>query len=44
MAHPELLDPELDVRHHLYRIVVQAEELPLLQPRVQDELMRIDER
>ena len=35
MAQPELLDPQIDVRHHLYRFAVQGEELL--------ELMKIDE-
>ena len=44
MAQLELLDPQIDVRHRSYHIAVQGEELPVLRPRVPDELMRIDER
>ena len=43
MVQLELLDPQINVRHHSYRIAVHGEELPVLRPRVPDELMRIDE-
>ena len=41
---PELFDPHLDQRHRSFLSSVGGEDIPVLRPRVPQELLRLDER
>lgn len=43
-GHLELLDAQFDQRHRSYLSAVTAAQLPVLRPRVPQELWRLDER